>query len=174
MKYIIIITSMMFFSIKSQGQQLLKIGDVFPKIEVTTLEDKKITLPDYCQGKITLLAIGFSMKAQDPINTWTDYVLKEYSVWNYYEVPIGSELYIPFAKSIDNSMKNFVPPNLHSKTATYYGLKCKTYKQLFDVKDDDTCYIFLLDSAGIIQFKLIGPITDSARIAISKIIPTLK
>jgi hypothetical protein len=149
---------------------ILQLGDRFPDIEVQTLEDKKLHLPADATGKWTLLATGFSMEAQNPINTWTEYVLTTHPEWNYFEVPIGNEWYAMISKSIDNAMKREVPKTLHSKTATYYGAKCRDYKRLFGVVDESTCYVFLLDDDGKIIFKTVGAITPASKETIEKLL----
>lgn len=141
----------------------LQVGDQFPLLEAQTLEDKKIIFPQDTNGKFTVLATGFSQRAQEPINTWTDYILKDYPEFNYYEIPIGNSFYAVFGKSIDNAMKRAVPKELHSKTATYYGSLCQSYIDQFDVNDKSTTYVFLLDKNGEILYKTSGFVTSKIK-----------
>jgi hypothetical protein len=147
-----------------QKTTILQIGDTFPTIEAQTLEDKKIIFPDDTKGKITVLATGFAQNVQDPINTWTELILKKYPTISYFEVPIGNSMGALFSKQIDNAMKEVVPKELHPMTATYYGVLCNTYKQQFGATGNETCYIFLLDKEGNIAFKAVGSVSESIKI----------
>jgi hypothetical protein len=52
---------------------------------------------------------------------------------------------------IDGGMRGGVPEKLHNNVATYYGsLDC--YKKTLLLNDNKTCYLFLLDKAGVIQY----------------------
>lgn len=147
-----------------QGQnKVLQIGNKFPTLEAQTLEDKKIIFPDETKGKFTVLATGFSQKAQEPINTWTDFILKEYPEFNYYEIPIGNSYYALFGKTIDNAMKKAVPKDLHSKTATYYGNLSQSYIEQFGVTDKSTTYVFLLNKEGTIIYKNSGFVNETIK-----------
>jgi ATP10 protein len=148
-------------------------GDMFPKIEAQTLEKKKIIFPDDLKGKVSVLATGFSQEAQEPINTWTDYLLKNHPDMAYYEVPIGNQYWAVVSTQVDNAMRDYVPKELHSKIATYYGKQHGRYVKQFEVTNRYTCYVFLLDTEGRILYKAVGPVTPSIQSDFEKAIVQL-
>lgn len=50
----------------SHGQ----VGSYFPSVETETVKGETIQLPDFFQGKYTLIGVGTSKKAEDDLRTW--------------------------------------------------------------------------------------------------------
>jgi hypothetical protein len=124
----------------------------FPTIAVKTLAKNKIELPAFTMGKPTIICIVFEQSAQGKVDTWTNPVLQKYTAGqvNYYEIPMINASYKIASGFIDNGMRSGVPKELHNNVATYYG-KLNTYKTDLMMYDKNSCYLFLLDSAGIIK-----------------------
>ncbi|MCL4361700.1 mitochondrial ATPase complex subunit ATP10 [Candidatus Dependentiae bacterium] len=122
----------------------------FPEITGTTLENKKITLPQDIKGKIGIIVLSFKKKSQKSVDLWTNYILENYSKNKdvaYYEIPIISWFYYPISWFIDNSMKRHLNKDLHSHVLTSYG-RVRKYIQELNIKNLNTSHVFVLDKQG--------------------------
>jgi ATP10 protein len=128
------------------------IGTKFPTIAVKTLAKNKIELPAFTMGKPSIICIVFEQSAQGKVDTWTNPILQKYTTGqvNYYEIPMINANYKIASSFIDGGMRSGVPKELHNNVATYYG-KLNTYKTDLMMYDKNSCYLFLLDSTGIIK-----------------------
>jgi ATP10 protein len=128
------------------------IGTKFPTIAVKTLSKNNIELPAFTMGKPVIICIVFEQSAQAKVDTWTNPILQKYTAGqvNYFEIPMINANYKIARGFIDNGMRSGVPKELHNNVATYYG-KLNTYKTNLMMYDKNSCYLFLLDSVGIIK-----------------------
>lgn len=141
----------------------LTIGDRFPSIEGELLSSKQISIPEYCMGKVSILAIAFKRGTQPQIDTWTLPLLQEFSTeenFHFIEIPMISNLYSWMSNYIDNGMRSGIAESMHQNVMTYYG-PLGDYYDYFDVQDKKLCYLFLLDREGKIQFISKGEATSS-------------
>lgn len=124
----------------------------FPKIEGISLSGDKVTFPDVLVGKPSVLAVAFRQKAQKCINTWADELLLKYGIdksINYYEIPMLGGQYTMARNWIDGGMRGGVPKPLHDYTVTYYG-PLRSYFKSLDISSKGDCYIYVLNSEGIV------------------------
>jgi hypothetical protein len=124
----------------------------FPKIEGISLSGDKVTFPDVLVGKPSVLAVAFRQKAQKCINTWADELLLKYGIdksINYYEIPMLGGQYTMARNWIDGGMRGGVPKPLHDYTVTYYG-PLRSYFKSLDISSKGDCYMFILNSEGLI------------------------
>jgi putative protein-disulfide isomerase len=129
------------------------IGKAFPEIKAKTLAKKEIILPKEMVGKPTVICVAFDGSVQNLIDTWAAPILAKYpdGAVNYYEIPMINWGY-KFARGmIDGGMRGGVPEKLHNNVATYYG-SLGGYKKTLLMDDTKTCYLFLLDKTGVIQY----------------------
>jgi ATP10 protein len=133
------------------------VGTSFPAMEVQSLSKIKMDLPTYTFGKPTILCIVFDQNAQFKVDTWTLPILDKYKneEVNYLEIPMINANYKWVSRFIDNGMRGGVPEELHKHVATYYG-KLNDYKNILQMVDKNSCYLFLLDKQGIIQYTTSG------------------
>jgi ATP10 protein len=129
------------------------VNTAFPEIKATTLSKQNIVFPKDVLGKPTIICIAFVGAAQSLVDTWTTPILAKYpnQEVNYYEVPMIKTGYKFMRGFIDGGMRSGVPKALHGNVATYYG-DLKTYKSDMKVEDVKSCYVFLLDKTGVIQY----------------------
>jgi hypothetical protein len=129
------------------------INSVFPEIKAQTLSKKSIVFPKDVAGKPTIICIAFEGSAQSLVDTWTTPVLAKYAQneVNYYEIPMIKSGYKIVRGFIDGGMRGGVPKELHSNVATYYG-GLSDYKTNLRMDKNGSCYLFLLDKSGAIQF----------------------
>lgn len=137
---------------KTDNDRTALLNTKFPSIAVQTLSKNKIELPSFTYGKPTIICIVFEQNAQQKVDTWTNPILQKYTKGevNYFEVPMIKAAYKIASGFIDSGMRSGVPKELHGNVATYYG-KLNKYKTNLMMYDNNSCYLFLLDSNGIIK-----------------------
>lgn len=141
-------------NLSAQTVKKLEIGDMFPTVEGELLSSKKISLPDHCKGKVSLLIVAFKRGTQSQIDTWTKPIMKEFSMYDefrFIEIPMISNFYSWMSNYIDNGMRRSTVSNMHKNVMTYYG-PLRDYYKYFGVEDKTLCYVFLLDQHGKIHF----------------------
>ncbi|MFA8433051.1 MAG: hypothetical protein ACEPOZ_00910 [Marinifilaceae bacterium] len=149
------------FALHAQNEGPLQNGDRFPNIAGQFLTKEKAVIPEHFEGKISLLIIAFKRGTQKQIDTWTLPLFpkaKQNPRFSILEIPMISQYYNWMSDWIDNGMRNGIPENLHNNVLTYYG-NLDAYYKFFEVTDKKTCYLFLLDEQGNIQYKTRGPAT---------------
>jgi hypothetical protein len=129
------------------------INTIFPEIKAQTLSKKDIVFPKDAAGKPTIICIAFEGSAQSLVDTWAAPVLAKYpnQEVNYYEIPMIKSGYKFVRGFIDGGMRGGVPKDLHNNVATYYG-GLSDYKTNLMMDKNGSCYLFLLDKTGVIQY----------------------
>ncbi|MEL6535867.1 MAG: hypothetical protein AAFQ98_10670 [Bacteroidota bacterium] len=152
-----------------------EVGDLFPTLEAETLSKEEITFPTDLEGKANIIILVFKQEAQKLVNTWADVILEEYEPLaeiSYHEVPMISTFYKPIGWQIDNWMRGGIPTQWHDNTATFYGDR-SPYFQKLNMTEQRSCYVFVLDEEGIIQFRSEGPRNPTDEAKFRQIITTL-
>ena len=148
----------------------------FPQLKAETLNREKIVFPDDLTADINILILVFEQQAQRVVDTWAGMILKEFepqSHISYYEIPMISTLYKPIAWQVDNWMRDGIPEDFHDNTATFYGNR-KPYFKGLQMDKKDSCYLFIVDKAGKIRFRLEGPKTIEKEKAFRNALSTLQ
>jgi hypothetical protein len=129
------------------------LGKIFPELKAQTLSKQAVAFPKDVAGKPTIICIAFVGDAQSLVDTWTTPILKKYpnQEVNFYEVPMIKGAWGIMSNMIDGGMRSGVPKALHGNVATYYG-SLSSYKTDLMMDDKRSCYLFLLDKTGVIQF----------------------
>lgn len=160
------------------------INSTFPNMEGITLEDKEISLPNDTKGKYTFLALAFSRKAEDHLNTWSEPIFFNfmpqakskagmfgndvYDV-NLYFIPMFSGAgQLAEGKARKDAVEH-MDKRLHSKMLFYKG-SIKDYKDQLDMEEKDEPYFFLLDEKGKIVHTCKGAYTDAKMTKIQNIL----
>lgn len=147
----------------------------FPKLEAKSLTREKIIFPDDLSDPVNILILVFKQDAQRIVDTWAKIILEEYEPQaniSYYEVPMISTWWVPISWQIDNWMRDGIPEDFHDNTTTFYGDRGPYFEQL-NMKDKDSCYLFILDSEGYIRFREEGPRNPAKEQAFRKAILSL-
>jgi ATP10 protein len=129
------------------------INTSFPELKAQTLSKQDRIFPRDVAGKPTIICIAFEGAAQSLVDTWTTPTLAKFpnSEVNYYEIPMIKTGYKFMRGFIDGGMRSGVPKDLHKNVATYYG-DLSAYKKTLMMNKKESCYMFLLDKSGIIQY----------------------
>lgn len=133
------------------------VNKAFPELKAKTLEGKEIIFPTDTKDKATIICVAFKDETQPMADGWTKDIMANYndSTIHYFEVPMLKNSLKMMRKMIDGGMRKKIDISLHNNVATYYG-DLSQYKKELLMADDNTCYIFLLDKSGNIQFTTSG------------------
>ena len=147
-------------------------GKMFPAMEVETVEDKKVNLPQDVKGKYTLLGLAYSKKSEDELNSWFQPVFEKYIQKtkgilagftydvNVYFVPMFTGVNAAATGTAKKKAIKNVDPELLPKILFYKG-ELKTYKEALDFEKKDTPYFFVLDKDGKIIHATSGKFTEA-------------
>ena len=142
-----------------------QVGTVFPELAGTTLNDKTISLPAATKGKITLICIAYSKKAEDNLRSWMNpmynkFVAKtgmldaNYDV-NLFFIPMFGGLRGATEPIAKREMKEDTDKLYYDNVVCYRG-SMKPYKENLKLEDKELPYLFILDKAGKIIYVTSG------------------
>ncbi|MEQ8909995.1 MAG: hypothetical protein RIC95_12425 [Vicingaceae bacterium] len=147
------------FSLKAQ------MGELFPEIEVTDLNEQSLTIPKDTKGKFTLVGVAFSEDAQDDLYTWSQPVFSKFMDENN----LSSLVYDPHVKLIlmftganqlvykkaKQKIQDGTDETLKDNVVLYKG-KMEDYRDDLDMKKRKKPYFFVLDRKGKIIYTAEG------------------
>ena len=137
---------------------------LFPTLSSKALDGRRITLPDDCNGHVTLVFIAFRREAQSMIDSWAGPFNEAFGADPrvlVYEVPmIGSLTGKLMGGFIDAGMRSGIPEARHRYVVTWYG-SYNRYSDILGMDDLSAAYLFLLDKDGRIRWREKG-FSDSA------------
>ena len=119
--YRIIFVFLFCISCTSTVQNKQVIGEVFPSVQGTTLDGKKLTIPNDITGTKTLLLIGYEQDTQFDIDRWLIGLDQKGYILNVFEVPT-IQGWIPslIQSKINNGMRSGIPKDLWKVVLTVY------------------------------------------------------
>src|SRR5687768_6023894 len=154
-------------------------GKMFPAMEVETVEDKKVNLPQDAKGKYTLLGLAYSKKSEDELNSWFQPVFQKfiqktkglmagfaYDV-NVYFVPMFTGVNAAATGTAKRKALKNIDPQLLPYILFYKG-ELKTYKEALDFEKRDIPYFFVLDPQGKIVYATSGKYTEEEMDAVEE------
>jgi len=156
-------------------------GKMFPAMEVETVEDKKVNLPQDAKGKYTLLGLAYSKKSEDELNSWFQPVFEKYiqktkgllSGFTYdvnvYFIPMFTGINAAATGTAKRKALKNIDPQLLPYVLFYKG-ELKPYKEALEFDKKDVPYFFVLDPAGKIVYATIGRYTDDKMDEIESVI----
>jgi hypothetical protein len=153
----------------------------FPRMECTSLEGKKVTLPADHNGKITVLGLAFSQKAEKELSTWfqpayTAFIEKPdanaiipMDSWdvNCYFVPVFSGVLQAAAGKAEKKMKDGLDKSLQQNVLLYKG-KADEIKSSLKIDKNDSPWFFVVDTSGKVLYSTSGAFSDSKMEEIEK------
>jgi putative protein-disulfide isomerase len=145
-------------SLVPNAEKMVKIGEIFPTIEVKTLNDEVMMIPTAIANKVMLIGVGFKDAAQPKLDSWSKALGAKYidgKVVDYFETVLIAGKNKLFSGPIRKGMKKGVPKPMHTKVGVYFG-DLKDYYDRFGVSDKDDAYIFLIDKTGKVLFESSG------------------
>ena len=146
-------------------------GKMFPAMEVETVEDKKVNLPQDVKGKYTLLGLAYSKKSEDELNSWFQPVFEKYIQKtkgilagftydvNVYFVPMFTGINAAATGTAKRKAIKNIDPQLLPYVLFYKG-ELKPYKETLEFDKKDVPYFFVLDPTGKIVHATMGKYTE--------------
>lgn len=177
MKKLIISTLLLAFAHFSFAQTQ------FPTMECTSLEGKKVVLPKDNNGKITVLGMAFSQKAEKELSSWfqpafSNFIEKPdanaiipmdvYDV-NCYFVPVFSGALQAAAGKVEKKMKEGLDKSLQSNVLTYKG-QAENLKKALQITKDDSPWFFVVDPEGKVLYTTSGAYSEAKMEEIEKVL----
>lgn len=155
----------------------------FPKMECTSLEGKKITLPTDHNGKRTVLGMAFSQKAEKDLQGWFQPAyslfiekpdpnavipMDSYDV-NCYFVPVFSGVLQAAAGKAEKKMKEGLDKSLKANVLLYKG-KSDDIKAALKIDKTDTPWFFVVDTEGKVLYSTSGAYSEAKMEEIEKVL----
>jgi hypothetical protein len=156
-------------------------GKMFPTMEVETVEDKKVNLPQDAKGKYTLLGLAYSKKSEDELNSWFQPVFEKYIQKtsgvlagftydvNVYFIPMFTGINAAATGTAKRKALKNIDPQLLPYVLFYKG-ELKPYKESLNFDKKDVPYFFVLDPNGKIVHATLGKYTDDKMDEIENVI----
>jgi hypothetical protein len=157
--------SLLFFSFRNSSGV---VGNLFPGISGTTLNDKNVSVPSDIKGKSSIIALAYSQDAEKELSTWTEPAydkfigkteLMSYDV-NLYFIPMFSGAKASIAESAREKFKKENDPQLYPYVLIYKG-DIEQYKSALQMNKKESPYIFVLDKDGKIVYATSGAYTEA-------------
>ena len=156
-------------------------GKIFPAMEVETVEDKKVNLPQDAKGKYTLLGLAYSKKSEDELNSWFQPVFEKYIQKtkgilagftydvNVYFIPMFTGINAAATGTAKRKALKNIDPQLLPYVLFYKG-ELKPYKEALEFDKKDVPYFFVLDPNGKIVHTTLGKYTEDKMDEIESVI----
>ncbi|HZB11857.1 MAG TPA: hypothetical protein VE467_02460 [Chryseolinea sp.] len=156
-------------------------GKMFPAMEVETVEDKKVNIPQDVKGKYTLLGLAYSKKSEDELNSWFQPVFEKYIQKtkgvlagftydvNVYFIPMFTGINAAATGTAKRKALKNIDPQLLPYVLFYKG-ELKPYKESLNFDKKDVPYFFVLDPNGKIVHATLGKYTDDKMDEIENVI----
>jgi hypothetical protein len=138
-------------------------GEVFPELKAKNLSGEEVILPEVLMGKVTLVLIAFERDAQKILDSWLEpfnMKFKDYEDVDFYEIPMLKRRWKLISRYIDGGMRSGIPQEKHGNVMTYYG-DINKYRDILDMRDKSTGYVFLIDKEGKIRWSQSGYADES-------------
>lgn len=127
------------------------VGEKFPSISGTGLNDQKWKIPEDMKGKKALLLLGYKMDSQFDIDRWLIGLDMTKTAISVFEIPtIKGMLPRMFKKQIDNGMRKGIPEMLWKAVITVYKDGEKVQQFTGNTNPNNT-RVILLDKEGTIR-----------------------
>lgn len=135
-------------------------GKDFPVLTAQTLTDKTITIPSDTRGKLTLIGLAYSQKAEKELQTWLNPIYNEFiekpekpSLFdfsydiNLYFIPMFVGGNKAFAEQAKKKMSSQLDKELAPYVLIFKG-ELNSFTDVLNLKQEDIPYFFILDEKG--------------------------
>lgn len=173
-----ILTTCLFSALSVAKAQAL-----FPAMECKSLDGKTVVLPTDNDGKVTILGMAFSQKAEKELSTWfqpaySTFIEKadpnaiiptdSYDV-NCYFVPVFSGVLKAAAGKAEAKMKAGMDKSLQANVLVFKG-NADQIKSTLKIDNTDFPWFFVVDASGNVLYSTSGAFTEGKMEEIEKIL----
>jgi ATP10 protein len=137
------------------------VNTIFPIVNAKTLLGNSIVFPAIAKNKICIVCVAFNDDGRPKSDTWLKEIPAKYTDSSivFYELPMIKNAPKLFRGAIEKGMRKGTDVKLHNNVANYYGIIAE-YKKTLQMDDENSCYTFLLDKNGMIQYSIEGKATQ--------------
>lgn len=132
---------------------------VFPSLEASDLNKRKIQLPGGLAGELNVLLVAFQREQQKDVDTWLPLLpalMKAHPKLAYYEIPVISRSNPLLRWIIDNAMRGGIPDQeQRAHTITLY-LDKKPFLKTLEISSEDRIYILVVNKSGKVLWRTEG------------------
>lgn len=127
------------------------IGEKFPSISGTGLNNQSWKIPEDMKGEKVILLLGYKMNSQFDIDRWLIGLDMTKTAISVYEVPTIKGMFPRmFKKQIDNGMRKGIPEMLWKAVITVYKDGDRVQKFTGNTNPNNT-RVILLDNEGTVR-----------------------
>jgi hypothetical protein len=141
------------------GSAVAATSPVFPSIEASDLNKRKIQMPGGLEGEWNLLLLGFERDQQDGIDTWLPLLpvlVEQHPKLAYYEIPVISKSNFMLRWIIDGGMRRGIPDKeQRARTFTLY-LDKKPFLETLQIGSEDQIRVLLVKKSGEVVWRTEG------------------
>jgi hypothetical protein len=140
----------------------LTIGSVFPDLNGEFLTGKKASLPQAANGKVALVALGFTHASHATVSAWTSRFHKEFfeePKAKFYQVPMLGGMAWLSRIFVESGLRKNNPKVFYEDIMPVYH-NVDDWKKRIGYKGDDVAYVFLLDQNGVIRWMFAGGVDE--------------
>lgn len=128
------------------------LGEIFPSVEGTSLEEEEIKIPEYFKGSSVVLILGYKMDSQFDIDRWLIGLDQTQTDIKVYEIPTIQGLFPRmFSTFIDEGMRSGIPKELWGGVITIYGDGAEL-QEFTGNENPNNARVILLDNHGKIFY----------------------
>jgi hypothetical protein len=142
------------------GVMMAEPGQPCPELKGEFLNGKKASLPAAAQGRVALVAVGFTYESRHAVEDWVGAFQKEFQGnprATFFSVPVIGGLARLGKPFIDSGMRRGTPAAEHEHVLTVWGGVDAIKRQLgFERSQQDAAYLLLLDPAGTVVWRYRG------------------
>ncbi len=132
---------------------------VWPSLEGSDLNKRKIQLPGGLAGELNVLLVAFQREQQNDVDTWLPLLpalMKAHPKLAYYEIPVISRSNSLLSWIIDNGMRGGIPDKQQrARTITLY-LDKKPFLKTLEISSEDRIYILVVNKNGKVLWRTEG------------------
>lgn len=143
---------------------LLTTGEPLPELKGEFLTGKQAVLPTASQGRVALLALGFTYDSRFAVEAWVKRYRAEFpdkAKTTFFEVPMIGGMARLGKWFIDSGMRRGTPRADHENVITVFG-GVDPWKERVGYKNEKDAYLILLDEEGKIRWMHHGGFEDGA------------
>lgn len=143
---------------------LLTTGEPLPELKGEFLTGKQAVLPAASQGRVALLALGFTYDSRFAVEAWVKRYRAEFpdkAKTTFFEVPMIGGMARLGKWFIDSGMRRGTPKADHENVITVFG-GVDPWKERVGYKNEKDAYLILLDPEGKIRWMHHGGFDDTA------------
>lgn len=149
---------------------LLTPGERLPVLQGEFLTGRTAVLPEAANGRIALLAMGFSYESRFAVEAWVGRFRNQFDGQpqvTFYEIPLIGGMGRMGKWFIDGGMRRGTPRAEHEHVITVYG-GTEPWKQRTGYRSPGAAGLILLDQRGIVNWRYTGMFSEEAYGALAR------